>query len=160
MIDLGSWALRNRKLVAFAIVVLIVGGILGVYSMSKLEDPEIKIKSAVVTTIYPGASAHEVELEVTDVIEKSIRTMKSVKSVESRSLDNVSVITVDILDVVPEEQIEEMFMILRRKVADVQSSLPKGASTSVVMDDFGDVSGMLFALVNDGYTEQEFGNYA
>lgn len=160
MIDLSGWALRNSKLVTFLVIVLVVGGVYGIYHMSKLEDPELKVKSAVVTTVYPGASAHEVELEVTDILEKSIRTMKNLDKVESRSLDNASVITVTISDVVPENQIEEMFTILRRKVSDAQTSLPEGASPSIVADDFGDVSGMFYALTNDGYTEREFVNYA
>jgi multidrug efflux pump subunit AcrB len=160
MIDLSGWALRNSKLVTFLVIVLVVGGVYGIYNMSKLEDPELKVKSAIVTTVYPGASAHEVELEVTDILEKSIRTMKNVETVDSRSLDNASVITVTISDLVPESQIEEMFTILRRKVSDVQSSLPEGVSPSIVSDDFGDVSGMFYALTNDGYTERELVNYA
>jgi multidrug efflux pump subunit AcrB len=72
MIDLSGWALRNSKLVTFLVIVLVVGGVFGIYDMSKLEDPELKVKSAIVTTVYPGASAHEVELEVTDILEKSM----------------------------------------------------------------------------------------
>ena len=69
--DISKWAFKNRNLVYFLVTVLLVGGIC--YQMSKLEDPEIKVKLAMVVTTYPGASAHQVELEVTDVLEKSIR---------------------------------------------------------------------------------------
>ena len=72
--DFSKWAFNNRNLVYFFIAVLVVGGAFSCYEMSKLEDPEIKVKLAMVVTTYPGASAHEVELEVTDVIEKQIRT--------------------------------------------------------------------------------------
>lgn len=160
MIDFGDWGLRNHQLVAFLIAVFVVGGVFGIYNMSKLEDPEITIKSAVVVTTYPGALAHEVELEVTDVLEKSIRTMKNVQTVASRSMDDVSVITVTISDLVPDAQIEEMFTILRRKVSDAQANLPKGALVSLVIDDFGDVSGMFYALTNDGYSDREMSDYA
>ena len=73
--DISKWAFKNRNLVYFLVTVLFVGGILSCYQMSKLEDPEIKVKLAMVVTTYPGASAHQVELEVTDVLEKSIRSM-------------------------------------------------------------------------------------
>ena len=73
--DFSKWAFSNRNLVNFLIAVLIVGGALSCYQMSKLEDPEVKVKLAMVVTTYPGASAHQVELEVTDVLEKQIRTM-------------------------------------------------------------------------------------
>ena len=75
MIDLGTWAFARRKLVYFLIAVLLVGGLLSAYDMSKLEDPEIKVKLAMVVATCPGASAHEMELEVTDPLEKSIRTI-------------------------------------------------------------------------------------
>lgn len=70
MKDWGNWALNNRKLMYFIILVMVVGGALALYDMSKLEDPEIRVKQAMVITTYPGASAHQVELEVTDVLEK------------------------------------------------------------------------------------------
>ena len=66
--DISKWAFKNRNLVYFLVTVLFVGGILSCYQMSKLEDPEIKVKLAMVVTTYPGASAHQVELEVTDVL--------------------------------------------------------------------------------------------
>lgn len=73
--DISKWAFHNRNLIYFLITVLTVGGILSCYQMSKLEDPEVKVKLAMVVTTYPGASAHQVELEVTDPLEKSIRLM-------------------------------------------------------------------------------------
>ena len=71
MADYSKWALNNRKLINFFIICLVVGGILSYNAMSKLEDPAIKVKQAMIVTTYPGASAHQVELEVTDMLEKS-----------------------------------------------------------------------------------------
>ena len=68
--DISKWAFRNRNLIYFLIAVLLFGGAYSCYQMSKLEDPEIKVKLAMVVTTYPGASAHQVELEVTDVLEE------------------------------------------------------------------------------------------
>ena len=76
--DISKWAFKNRNLIYFLVTVLLIGGILSCYQMSKLEDPEIKVKLAMVVTTYPGASAHQVELEVTDVLEKSIRSMGNI----------------------------------------------------------------------------------
>ena len=71
--DYSGWALDNNKLVSFFVAILVIGGILSYYSMPKLEDPALKVKQAMIVTTYPGASAHEVELEVTDRLEKAIR---------------------------------------------------------------------------------------
>ena len=81
--DLGKWAFNNRLLVYFLVGVLLVGGAFSCYKMSKLEDPEVKVKMAMVVTVYPGASAHQVEMEVTDVLEKKIRAMGDIDNVES-----------------------------------------------------------------------------
>ncbi|MDR2037213.1 MAG: efflux RND transporter permease subunit, partial [Bacteroidales bacterium] len=161
MMNIGNWALDNRKLVYFLVVVLVIGGIGSYYGMSKLEDPELKVKQATVVTLYPGASAHQVELEVSDVLEKSIRSMKNVDDVTSRSMNDMSMITVELSTLVQNDEVEQCWDLLRRKVSDVQGSLPEGASTSIVMDDFGDVFGMVYALTYDeGYTDEEVGKYA
>ena len=88
--DISKWGFQNRNLVYFLVAVLLAGGALACYQMSKLEDPEIKVKLAMVATTYPGASAHQVELEVTDVLEKSIRKMDNVDNVESYSFNDLS----------------------------------------------------------------------
>lgn len=160
MNDIGNWALGNRKLVYFLIVVLIIGGIFAYYNMSKLEDPELKVKQATVITLYPGASSHQVELEVTDILEKSIRSMKGIGDVYSRSMSDMSMITVELSTLVQNDEVEQYWDLLRRKVNDVQGNLPEGASPSIVMDDFGDVYGMVYALTFDGYDNLEAGKYA
>lgn len=160
MMDWGSWGLRNRKLVYFLVVMSVVGGIFAIEGMGKLEDPELIVKQALVVTTYPGASAHQVEMEVTDLLEKSIRTMKNIDYVESRSMNDLSMITVNLSTLVPNEEVDAMWTLLRRKVSDVQGNLPEAASVSVVKDDFGDVMGMFYALTSDGFTDRELGDYA
>lgn len=158
--DLGKWALNNRKLIYFLIVAFVIGGIFSYKNMSKLEDPEIKVKQAMIITTYPGASPHQVELEVTDVLEKSIRSMSNIDHIESRSMNDLSMITVELSTLVSNEDVEQHWDILRRKVNDIQSSLPQGASTSIVKDDFGDVFGMFYAITADGFSDREIGEYA
>ncbi|MDD7061512.1 MAG: efflux RND transporter permease subunit, partial [bacterium] len=88
--DISKWSFSNRNLIYFLIAVLLAGGIFGCYQMSKLEDPEIKVKLAMVVTTYPGASAHQVELEVTDPLEKQIRSMGNVNSIQLRETGPMS----------------------------------------------------------------------
>ena len=160
MMDISKWAFRNRNLVYFFIAVLVAGGVLSCYQMSKLEDPEIKVKLAMVVTTYPGASAHQVELEVTDVLEKNIRTMGNIRSIESYSYNDLSLIQVELLSTVKDDQVEQYWDMLRWKVNDAQSSLPQGVSPSLVKDDFGHVFGMFYALTGDGMNDRELSDYA
>lgn len=156
--DISKWAFTNRNLVYFLIAVLVVGGILSSYQMSKLEDPEIKVKLAMVVTTYPGASAHEVELEVTDALEKSIRSMSHIDNVESYSYNDLSLIQVELTTTTKDEEVEQCWDLLRRKVGD--TVLPEGAGRPVVKDDFGNVFGMFYALTGDGMNDRELADYA
>ena len=158
--DISKWAFKNRNLIYFLVTVLLIGGILSCYQMSKLEDPEIKVKLAMVVTTYPGASAHQVELEVTDVLEKSIRSMGNIDNVESYSYNDLSLIQVELTTTTRDEEVEQCWDMLRRKVHDACALLPDGAGTPIVKDDFGNVYGMFYALTGDGLSDRELSDYA
>ncbi|MBO7120007.1 MAG: efflux RND transporter permease subunit [Bacteroidaceae bacterium] len=159
-LDFSRWGLNNRKLVSFFVAILVAGGIVSYDIMPKLEDPAIKVKQAMVITTYPGASAHEVELEVTDKLEKAIHEMSGIDNVQSQSMNDLSLITVELQTTVKDEDVEQHWDILRRKVSNAASSLPGTASTPQVHDDFGDVYGMFYALTADGLSDQEMSDYA
>ena len=158
--DISKWAFKNRNLIYFLVTVLLIGGILSCYQMSKLEDPEIKVKLAMVVTTYPGASAHQVELEVTDVLEKSIRSMGNIDNVESYSYNDLSLIQIELTTTTQDEEVEQCWDMLRRKVHDACALLPDGAGTPIVKDDFGNVYGMFYALTGDGLSDRELSDYA
>jgi multidrug efflux pump subunit AcrB len=123
--------------------------------LPRLEDPEFAIKDAVVITHYPGASAVEVEKEVTEQIEKAAQELGQLKRVESYSSRGVSVVKVKIKDNYDKTMLPQVWDELRRKVNDYQAELPPGAGPSIVNDDFGDVYGVYLALTGDGYSMAE-----
>ncbi|MFI3331546.1 MAG: efflux RND transporter permease subunit [Rikenellaceae bacterium] len=159
-LNIGKWALTNSKLVYYFVAILTLGGISSYYNMSKLEDPEVSVPQAVVITTYPGASPHDVELQVSDPLEKAILSMKGIDRVESRSSADLSMITVSLLSTVADNEMEQYWDILRRKVGDIQGKLPQGASESLVIDSYGDVFGMFYALSSDGYSNKELAEYS
>ncbi|MBB70947.1 MAG: hypothetical protein CMF50_00945 [Legionellales bacterium] len=142
------------------IILLAGGGVIAYEQLGRLEDPEFTIKEAKVFTQYPGASPKEVELEVTDPIEIAIQDMAQIKRIESTSRPGFSDIKVVIKDKYTKKDLPQVWDELRRKVTDVQSKLPPGAGPSVVNDDFGDVYGMYYAIVGDGYSYAELKKYA
>ena len=158
MIDWSKWALGNTKLITFIIAVLIIGGFVSYLDMSKLEDPAIKVRQAMIVTTYPGASAHQVELEVTDKLEKAIREIPDVDNVQSQSMNDMSIITVELQTTT--KDIEQVWDLLRRKVDNTVPSLPADAATPIVRDDFGDVYGMFYALTGEGLSDKELSDYA
>lgn len=152
-------AFRNKALFYFFLLVLVAGGVFSFMTMSKLEDPEIVVKQALVVTVYPGASAHEVELEVTDVLEKAIMTMGGLNNVESRSEADYSEITVELHPTVSLEDVEQKWDMLRRKVIGATPDLPPGAQSPMVIDDFGDVYGLFYAMTSDGHSHEDMYDY-
>ena len=159
MIDVGKWAFDNKRLVWFLIAVLLLGGVRAAYEMGKLEDPEIKVKMAMVVATRPGASPTEMELEVTDPLERAIRTIGDVKYVQSWSRSDVAILQVELHPTTKDDELEQCWDMLRRRVSDTASDLPDGTSVRV-QDDFGLVYGMFYALTGKGYTEQELSDYA
>lgn len=157
---LSEWSFRRKPLVWFLLCCILVGGILSFRSISKLEDPEIVVMMARVVTIYPGASAHEVELQVTDVLERELATLSDIYQVMSRSEDNVSMITVELKMTVPQQEIQQRWEFMRRKVEAAIPKLPEGAQTPMVIDDFGDVYGLFYAMTAEGYSYEEMDRFA
>jgi multidrug efflux pump subunit AcrB len=153
--NIAEYSIRNSVITWVVIVILLGAGFASFQRLSRLEDPEYTIKEAIVLTPYPGASAAEVEQEVTDVIEKSAQQLGQLKRVESRSSRGLSYVKVVIKEQFDRNDLPQIWDELRRKVNDHQKDLPPGAGPSVVNDDFGDVYGVYFALTGEGYTYKD-----
>jgi multidrug efflux pump subunit AcrB len=154
-------ALIEKPLIAWILtLLLLIGGVVAYMHIGRLEDPKFTIKTAVVATLYPGASAKEVENEVTDRLESSIQKMEQIDYLRSRSMPGYSEIRVQIRDAYPSSVLPQVWDELRRQVSDAQPFLPPGAGPSAVLDKFGDVYGIFYALTGDGYTPAQLYEYA
>ena len=158
--NLTKIAFEQKALIYFILAIFLVGGIASYSTMSKLEDPEIKIKSALIITKFPGASATEVDEKITEILEEEIRSMGFIDDVKSRSLANFSEITVNLEETVQDEDVEQYWDILRRKVQNASGKLPPEAMKPTVYDNFGDVYGIFYAMSSDGYNYDEMQAYA
>jgi multidrug efflux pump subunit AcrB len=139
---------------------MVAGGILAFRSISKLEDPELKVMQSQIVTVYPGASAHEVEMQVTNIIEEELNTLGDVENIRSKSMPNISIVSVMLELTVPQDEIEQRWDFLRRRMNEVVAKLPAGAQPPMVYDDFGDVYGMFYAMTGDGYSYKEMSEMA
>ncbi len=155
--NLAALSIEKRAITYFGILLVVAGGAFCYFQLGQLEDPEFSVKTAVITTAYPGASAEQVELEITDKIETKLQEMTELKNVYSNSRPGLSIIKVDIKSNYWSDRLPQVWDVLRKKVSDVESSLPPGAGKPKVGDDFGYVFGFLMAVSSDGfsYTELE-----
>jgi len=158
--NLAEFSLRNRTTTGVLAMVLLGAGIVSFNGLSRLEDPEFTIKEALVITPYPGATALEVEQEVSDKIEQAVQQLGQLKEVESKSDRGLSTVTVRIKDKYDKAALPQVWDELRRKVNDVQGELPPGAGPSIVNDDYGDVFGVFVAIYGDEYSPAELKEYA
>jgi multidrug efflux pump subunit AcrB len=154
-----EYAITKRTVSYFLTLTIIGGGLIAYQRLGRLEFPTFTIKTAVVVTPYPGASAEAVEQEITDLLEQAVQQLAQIKEVRSISQTGLSIIYVDIQNKYFNDKIPQIWDELRRKVSDVQDRLPPGAGRSHVNDDFGDVYGVFFAVTGVGYSYEEIKDY-
>ena len=158
--NIAEWSIRNSVITWVVTVLLLVVGWVSFNNLSRLEDPEFTIKDALIVTPYPGASAAQVEEEVTNLIEKACQEMGQIERVESKSSRDLSIVQVTMKDKYDKTTLPQVWDELRRKVNDYQRQLPPGAGPSIVNDDFGDVYGVFLAITGEGYSPKEIYEYA
>lgn len=142
------------------ILLLGVGGIYALLNIGRLEDPLFTIKSAVIVTHYPGASAQQIEEEVTLPLENALQRLPSLDNVTSISGNGLSQITVNIHTRYLADQLPQIWDELRRRVGDAARQFPPGVQAPLVNDDFGDVYGYFFVIHGKDFTNSELRNYA
>lgn len=159
--NLPKYSLEHTKVIYFFLTIMLVGGILSFFKLPKKEDAPFVIKQAVLVTQYPGATSAEVEKLVTEPIEREIQSMSEVKQIKSESYFGLSKITIELKPTIKGDRMPVKWDELRRKVLNIQSKLPQGASNITVNDDFGDVFGIYYALaIDDGFSYKELRDWA
>ena len=151
--NLTRSAITNNRITGVLVSLLFLSGILAFNSLPKAQDPGFIIRTAIITTQFPGASPERVELLVTDKIEKKVQEMPEVDNIQSESRTGISIITVNFLE--SYKNMRPIFDDLRRKVKDVEGELPEGIDPPLVNDEFGDVFGSVYTLTGDGYSYAE-----
>jgi len=157
--NVAEYSIRHRTVSWMVLVLLVVGGALSFLDLGRLEDPPFIRKDAMIVTAYPGATAEEVELELTHPLETAIRQMAEVHTIRSSSKPGLSQILVEMDKEMKPHKIEQVWDKLRRKVADVSPQLPQGAAVPRVYDDYGDVYGITLMVTGDNYEFSELKQY-
>ncbi|WP_335927221.1 efflux RND transporter permease subunit VmeI [Vibrio parahaemolyticus] len=156
---IAAYFIRNRVISWMVSLIFLIGGIAAFFGLGRLEDPAFTIKDAMVVTSYPGATPQQVEEEVTYPLEKAIQQLTYVDEVNSISNRGLSQITVTMKNNYGPDNLPQIWDELRRKVNDLKVTLPPGVNEPQVIDDFGDVYGILLAVTGDGYSYKELLDY-
>lgn len=157
---LTEFFVRQPLLYWSAVAAIVIGGVLSFIQMPKLEDPAVAVKQAAVVVVWPGASAHDMELKVAQVMEDQLRTLPGVDEIQTECQRGMAQFTVKLRMDVLNEELEQRFDLIRRKANDVKMSLPQGCYDPIVVDDMMDVYGLFYGLTADGYDYTEMERYA
>jgi multidrug efflux pump subunit AcrB len=156
---LTEYTLANRTVTWMVVALLALGGVFAFNGLGRLEDPHFTIKQAMVVTRYPGASSQEVEEEVTLPIENAIQQLPYVEHIVSTTAAGLSQVEVEMKSIYRKDDLAQIWDEMRRKINDMEGSLPPGASAPMINDDFADVYGMFYAVTGEGYSFDELADY-
>ncbi len=149
--NLSDWTLHHRTLVGFFLLVIAIMGFIAYGKLSQAEDPPFTFKIMVVRTLWPGASARQVEQQLTDKIEKKLQETPYIDRVSSFSRPGESTVLFVVKDSAPPSSIPDVFYQVRKKISDIRHTLPAGIQGPFFNDEYGDVYGNIFALTGDGF---------
>ncbi|EGQ8680525.1 multidrug efflux RND transporter permease subunit VmeV [Vibrio parahaemolyticus] len=158
--NIAEYSIKNKVISWLFIVILAIGGVTSFLELGRLEDPAFTIKDAMIVATYPGATSKEVEEELTYPLEKEIRKLPYIDRITSTSSNGMSQIMVSMkMDYGPDE-LPQIWDEMRRKINDLQQTLPQGVQSLQIIDDFGDVYGVMLMLTGDDYDYVELKRYA
>jgi multidrug efflux pump len=158
--NLSEWALRNRQIVLFLMLLLAVVGALSYTKLGQSEDPPFTFKAMVIRTNWPGATAQEVSRQVTERIEKKLMETGEYERIVSFSRPGESQVTFIARDAMHSQDIPELWYQVRKKISDIRYTLPPGIQGPFFNDEFGTTFGNIYALTGDGFDYAVLKDYA
>jgi len=158
--NLSSWTLRHQALVIFILALVTLFGVLSYGRLAQSEDPPFTFKVMVIRTLWPGATARQVQEEVTDRIARKLQETPDVDFLRSYSRPGESTLFFTIKDAAPPSQVPDTWYQVRKKVGDIAYTLPSGVQGPYFNDEFGDVYTDLYALEGDGFSPAQLHDYA
>ncbi len=153
--NLTEIAFRYKEFVYFCIAIIFIAGIFSYQQLGRMEDPDFVIRQMVVSVVWPGASAREIEEQVTDKLEKKLQDTPGLDYLRSYSRPGQSIIYVFLKETTPEKDVRPTWLEVRNLANDVKSSLPQGVVGPFFNDRFDDVFGSIYALTGDGFSYED-----
>lgn len=153
--NLSDWALSQKSLVTFMMLLTMIMGTISYTNLSRNEDPPFTIKTMVVAAYWPGASTEDTANLLTDKIEEKLEETPFLDRLDSYSRSGESVVFVNLRDNTPPEEVSKIWYQVRKKVNDAMPNLPSGIQGPFFDDEFGDTFGMIYGMVPEGFTLRE-----
>ena len=158
--NLTEWALGHRAIVLFLIVVIGVGGVLGFTRLGQLEDPNFSVPSMTAVVIWPGATAQQIQDELLNRMEKKFEQLDHFEKVKTYARQGYGGMTITVVGGTSKADQLEAWYQARKKFSDIKLDLPEGTIGPIFNDEYGDVTGLLYAVKSDGISHAELSDIA
>jgi len=159
-VNLSEWALKHPQMIAFLLLLLGIAGVLAYGKLGQKEDPEFTVKTMVVQAYWPGSSAQQMADQVTDKLEKKLQEVAEIDYTSSYSKPGATQIKVNLRDSTAPAAVAQVWYQVRKKLGDIQHTLPQGVRGPYFNDEFGDTFGNLYAITGDGFGDKELRDFA
>ncbi|MEN6325253.1 MAG: efflux RND transporter permease subunit [Syntrophomonas sp.] len=153
--NLAEWSLKNRSVIYFFIILIFLAGTFSYIKLGRMEFPDYVIRQMVVSVGWPGASAQQVEEQVTDKLEKQLQNTPGLDYLESYSMPGQAIIYVNLKVDTSVTKLQPTWFKVRNSVNDIKDTLPAGIVGPYFNDDYADVYGHLYAVTSDGFSYEE-----
>ncbi|MEW6704546.1 MAG: efflux RND transporter permease subunit [Pseudomonadota bacterium] len=153
--NISRWALEHQPLTRYLMIVLLVLGVAAYFQLGQDEDPPFTFRAMVVQAFWPGATAQQMAEQVTDKIEKTLQEVPYTDKIRSYTKPGESLTIFQIRDNAPPKEVQDVWYQVRKKVGDARGTLPQGVIGPFFNDEFGDVYGSIYALLADGFSDEE-----
>ena len=158
--NLSAWTLRHQALVVFLIAIATLFGILAYTRLAQSEDPPYTFRIMVIRTLWPGATARDMQEQVSDRIGRKLQEVPNLDYLRSESRPGESLIFFALKDSAPVKDVPETWYQVRKKVGDIAGTLPAGVQGPYFNDEFGDVYTNIYTLEGDGFSPVQLHDYA
>ena len=157
--NLSEWAITNRSVVVYLMIVGLVAGISAFFSLGRAEDPEFTFRTMVVRAAWPGATLDDTLKQVTERLERTLQEVPHLRDLRSFTNPGSTTIFVDLEGSTPPDAVPDTWYQVRKKVADMRHTLPAGIVGPGFNDEFGDTFGIIYGFTADGFSHRELRDY-
>lgn len=158
--NLSEWSLKHQQMVLFMLIVFTVAGLFSYFHLGQEEDPTFTVRSMTLKAYWPGATAVDMENQVTDKFEQTLQTIDQIDHVKSVAQPGYTLLTITVRDDIAPSQVPGVWYDVRKKIGDMEYQLPKGVQGPFFNDDYGETFGNIYAITGDGFTYAQLKQFA
>src|SRR5271165_6572664 len=157
--NLSDWALKHRSFMVFAMLAIIIAGLMSYYRLGRSEDPAFTFRTMIVQAAWPGATLDDTLNQVTERLERKLQETKGLDYIRGYTSPGLTTIFVNLKGSTSATEVPDIWYQVRKNIGDIRGTLPSGVVGPGFNDDFGDTYGLIYGFTTDGFSHRELRDY-